>query len=305
MKTWLVLDAPFLCCRNYFAFGGKLFWKEVPTSVLFGFFRDLVSLSNQFATSAFAFCWDWGPGLREQCYPIYKAKRRLDWETLKEKALEEKWAREEVKSQNALKEQMRLLRLEFIPRLGYLNNFSQKGYESDDMIASVCLNLPRGDEAIIISADKDLYQLITDRISFYNPISKKSVTLQSFYEQWKIQPKQWADVKGIAGCTTDEVPGVIGVAEKLAARYLTGKLTGKKAKDIQEFQGTLLRMRNAQLVHLPYQGTKKCEVQEDSLDVKEWGSLMLELGMQSLRKQFPIARREYVKGRGTVKCGKA
>ncbi len=100
-------------------------------------------------------------------------------------------------------------------------------------------------------------------------------------------------MKAIAGCSTDDIPGVAGVGELTAAKYLTGKLSGKKEKDIIAFLKGPLRKTNGQLVALPYRGTRTCELEEDALSVNRWTELMGDLGMKSLRKTFPIARRVY------------
>lgn len=292
-RTWLILDGNYLCCRNFFAMG-DLSHKDLPTAVLFGFFRDITTLVEQFATPHLAFCFDHGRGLREKTYPSYKAKRRSVEHT-----------EEECVRYDALKQQVWQLKSDFLRYVGYRNVFYQKGYEADDMIASVVRNMHRKDEAVIISADKDMWQLVSDRVSCYNPQSRKSVTLQSFYEEWGIQPPQWVDVKAIAGCGTDDVQGVDGVGEKTAAKYLQGKLTGKKADAIVEFNKSLVRMRNNSLIHLPYQGAMECKLEEDAVEVNKWTELMDDLGIRTLRKVFPIPRLTYAKGRGLEKNAKA
>ncbi len=291
-RTWLLFDVDYLCCRNFFALG-DLSHKELPTAVLFGFFRDINTLVERFATPNVAFCFDHGKGIRETTYPMYKAKRRS-----------REYTPEEETRYTALAQQKWQLKMDFLEYVGYENIFYQKGYEADDMIASVCRTLPQSDEAVIISADKDLWQCISSRVSCFNPQSKKSVTLQSFYEEWGIQPTQWADVKAIAGCSTDDIDGVEGVGEVTAAKYIKGSLTGKKVKAIQDFNKSLVRWRNTQLVHLPFSGCKVCELKEDVVLANKWTELMDDLGMKSIRKEFPIPRLVYQKGQGLDRYGK-
>lgn len=287
-RTWLLLDGNYLAYRAFFALG-DLSHKEVPTGVLYGFFRDISVLMERFATNHIAFAFDHGVGIREKTYPIYKAKRRMGVQ------LTEK----ELQRLDTFKQQIWKLKEDFLTSVGWKNVYFHKGYEADDVIASMVRDLPTDDEAIIVSADKDMWQLVKRNVSCYNPQTKKSVTLESFYAEWNLQPISWRDVKAIAGCTSDNVPGVEGVGEITAAKYLTGKLTGKKAQAIIDFRNSLLYNRNANLVYLPYTGTPFYKLQEDKLDVKAWKELMRDLGIKSLAP--PIARREYRKGEGLAK----
>ena len=184
---------------------------------------------------------------------------------------------------------MKNLRRKYLKTIGYRNIFCQKGYEGDDLIASVCLNLKQKDEAIIISADQDLYQLLRFNISFYNPTKGKILTLQGFKKKYGIIPDQWHLVKAIAGCSTDEVPGVKGVGELTAIKLLKDDLkkTLKVFETIKKFcwsKKTRVKkfMRNINLVLLPLEGTKVFKLKEDKISKQGWEKVYRKLGMMSL-----------------------
>lgn len=277
MKTWLLLDANYLCCRAFFALG-QLTHADVGTGVVYGFLRDIVSLQDIHATDNVAFCFDRGESKRKEIYPAYKSNRR-------------EISEEQKLLFGELRRQVKLLRTEYLTSLGYKNVFSKKGYEADDIIASLCRTLPKRDEAIIVSADHDLYQLINHRIIQFHPQQKQAVTLQSFKEKFGITPDQWPDVKAMAGCASDAIKGIAGVGEITAARYMAGTLGDKSKKAADITNGRKIWKRNLKLVRLPFPGTPTFTLREDKVDEGAWRKLSLKLGMKSMQDKAPISSR--------------
>lgn len=263
MKTVLVIDVSFLAYRNWHALG-PLSHNGQRTEVIYGVLRDIRTFQEMFNVKRIVFAFDVGKSLRCVVYPSYKASRYVKNDERPE-----------------LQKQMRLLRKEILPDIGFQNILSQKGYEADDLIAAFCQNLPPERDAIIVSADQDLYQLLSDRVMIYNPQSKTTIDQQSFTEKWGVMPKDWADVKAISGCSTDEIDGCVGVKEKTAAKFLVGKLKPGKAYDAI-VMGNHLWKRNLQLVSLPYPGTKVPELWKDEVTPERWREVMKRYGIQSL-----------------------
>ncbi len=275
---WLVLDCNYLCHRAKHVFGG-LGYGDTPTGVIYGFLKTIPAFQERFDTKYIIFCWDSKTNLREEILPTYKQKR-------KNKVQE--WTEEELKFENAFRIQMKRLRRVYLKKIGYRNVFCQKGYESDDIIASICINLPMKDEAIIISSDKDLYQLIRHNVSFHNPQKAKTITLQGFMKTYGIIPEQWAVVKCLAGCDTDEVPGIKGIGEKTVLKYLKGDLkqTTKAFRKIKRLRTKYIK-KNYPLVVLPFANTKNFRLKEDRLSRKGWIEVTNSLGMKSIRDRGP------------------
>jgi DNA polymerase-1 len=274
MNTWLLLDSNFLCWRAFHTLGG-LQYGGSPTGVLYGFFKDVQTLVNTFATDKVLFCFDVGPLKRTDDLPTYKSKR-------KNKPMNE----EELQAYLGMRKQIDDLRTKHLPEMGFANVFGQEGYEADDVIGWLVKNkIPKEDKAVIVSADKDLYQLISEQVCIYNPTKKEVMTKQAFTLKYEVRPWQWPKVKAIAGCSTDEVPGCHGVGELTAARYVNGTLPAKsKAMGlIENFDWKA----NMKLVLLPYPGCGPFEVREDKVDQKKWHKVADGLGMRSIKNRMP------------------
>lgn len=250
------------------------------TGVVYGFLRDIVSLQDQHCTDYIAFAFDRGRSRRELVYPAYKSNRR-----------EKVYTSSEETAYNELQRQIRSLRREYLPEAGFRNIFSQKGYEADDVLASLCHNLRRQDEAIIVSADQDLYQLLSPRVSIYNPGKRETITQDSFARKFGVDCAQWPDVKAIAGCVTDCIQGIRGVGVKTAAKFLAGNLKPKSKAFESIVKGDMIWKQNIKLVRLPYPGTNQFEFQDDEVTRKKWRGLTSRLGMETLRNEIPFIAR--------------
>ena len=236
-SPWLVLDVSYLVWRSFHAIG-HLSHKDVSTTAIFGLLRDVVQFQDLHNTKRIVFCFDRGRSLRIREFPQYKLRRQDD-------QIDEK----QRKARHEIRRQMQLLRREYLTEIGYKNVLSQHGYEADDIIASVCNRIAtKQGEAIIIGSDKDLYQLLSPRVSLYNPRIHKMLTLQAFVKDYGISPTSWIDVKALAGCVTDGVPGIAGIGEKTAIKFLRGELK-ENAKAFQSIvKGNDIWQRNRNLV---------------------------------------------------------
>src|SRR6185503_9457013 len=157
-------------------------------------------------------CFDHGKGLREIKYPWYKETRR------KKKLTDEQQSQYE-----AMRNQVKMLRTDIFPRLGLSNILWQDGYEADDLIASCCHNLPDGDQVVIVSGDRDMYQLLSPDVKVYHPIGGSLVTKKSFRKGYGIGPGLWAKTKAIAGDKTDDISGVPRVGITTAIKWIRGE----------------------------------------------------------------------------------
>lgn len=290
-SPWLILDVSALCYRNFYVMG-KLTHGDIGTGAVYGLLRDVVSFQDTFDTNRIVFCFDRGRTLRIREFPDYKKHRRQPVTNEEEQSL-----------RIELRKQIHKLRREYLLEIGYRNVLSQYGYEADDIIASVCNTIiARKEEGIIIGRDKDLYQLISHRISMFDPQSHKMLTLQSFKKEYGIPPLRWVEVKCMAGCGTDGIPGIKGVGEKTAIRFLRGDLPAT-AKGYQSIvKGNAVWERNRSLIELPYQGCASFELQEDEITEKSWRRFAKRFGMRSIMHQGPFSSRE-VRRKGLRKKG--
>lgn len=266
-KPILIFDVPNLCHRNFHAFGGSgMQYEGRPTAVIFGFLRDVLKLQQRFVTKDCVFCFDVGKSLREKHFPFYKAKRR---------------ANQAVKDQKPLREQISRLQLETLGQIGFKNVYGFEGYEADDIIASVCERLD--DNVGIISSDHDLYQLLRVNRFIYQPNKKDTYTEVDLAVDYGVTPEQWPTVKAIAGCSSDEIPGIEGVGEITAARYIAGKLGASTATYKRILHQKQLWEKNLELVRLPYPGCPQFDLVDDKVTVEKWLSTLDSLGMNKLK----------------------
>ncbi len=110
-----------------------------------------------------------------------------------------------------------------------LNWLQQEGYEADDLIATFTeLALKENKEVTIVSADKDLMQLIRPNVEFYDSMKNKFFTPEDVKEKFGVYPELVTAVQALAGDSTDNIPGVPGIGIKTAAELINqfGSLQG-------------------------------------------------------------------------------
>lgn len=273
MKTYLLLDCSYLCRRAMYS-RGHLGAGDTRTGTIYGFLQDLLTLEETWGTDDFVFCFDSRHSKRKKLFPQYKQRRHTKERTEKEKEEEKQFHK-----------QVRKLRKKILPFLGFNNILQAKGYEADDLIASVCANLKQGEEAIIVSSDEDFYQLLKqDSVCCFNPYKSTTTTQEAFEKEHKIKPADWIKVKAIAGCTSDEIPGVDGVGQKTAIRYLLGELKPDSVayNKIVAPESQHVIYRNGKLVALPFPKTPVYTLKENEVTRKKWNRLAKKLGFPSL-----------------------
>ena len=103
-----------------------------------------------------------------------------------------------------------------------LPSIEMAGYEADDLIATYARQAEAaGGEAVIISSDKDLMQLVSDKISMFDTMKNKIIKRDEVIEKFGMPPESVIDVQSLAGDSTDNVPGVPGIGVKTAALLLS------------------------------------------------------------------------------------
>ena len=92
------------------------------------------------------------------------------------------------------------------------------GFEADDLIATYARQAEAaGMDVSIVSSDKDLMQLVSDRISMFDAIKNRKIGRAEVKEKFGVGPEKVVDVQALAGDSTDNVPGVPGIGVKTAA----------------------------------------------------------------------------------------
>ncbi len=96
-----------------------------------------------------------------------------------------------------------------------------RGYEADDIFATVARQFEDDDlDIYIVSRDKDLDQLITDRVRMYDPVKDEVIDADAVLEKKGFTPSQAVEVQTLVGDSTDNIPGVHGIGPKTAAKLI-------------------------------------------------------------------------------------
>ena len=264
----LVIDGNCIAHRARHATGG-LSDGDVATGVIFGFLSQLLHVAKIFKSNDIRIIWDSIASKRRKMFSGYK---RLRYD-------KSKMSEEQINEIRIMREQVMLLRSEVLPTIGFQNNYIQYGYEGDDIIAKIVLR-QRG-EFVIVASDHDLYQLLQGNTRIWDPMKNRMITCKSFTENYRIPVNKWAVMKSIAGCKSDAVPGVSGVGEATAIKYIQGVLPSKYVTYRRIVQSSDIIERNAALVTLPLAGTKMPEVEENTFNREGLVEVAKEYGMHS------------------------
>jgi DNA polymerase-1 len=209
-STLYLIDGHALAYRTYFALtsGGTnaarwLTSKGEPTAGIYGFTSVLLRLLEQERPDYLAVVFDTGKTFRDEIFPEYKATREKMPEDLRPQI---ERIRELIDTFN-------------IPRA------EMEGYEADDVLGSLARwAVEQGLAVKIITGDKDLLQLVDERVSVNLPGRSMRDAKDYFREDVKealgVWPEQVVDFKAIIGDRSDNIPGVYGVGEKTAVKLL-------------------------------------------------------------------------------------
>ena len=99
-----------------------------------------------------------------------------------------------------------------------LSCIEKDGFEADDIIATYAqVGAKAGLDVVIVSSDKDLMQLVDDRVCMYDPMKQRTIRHDEVVEKFGVGPDRVVDVQALAGDSVDNVPGVPGIGVKTAA----------------------------------------------------------------------------------------
>jgi DNA polymerase-1 len=196
----VLLDGTGLLYRSFFAIAELSTRDGRPTNAVFGFIRALRQLQHTWRPTHWGVVLDGGmPQARVALLPEYKAQRP---------PMPEK------------------LRAQFPPIREYLERagipcWRVEGEEADDVIASLTARAGEAEETVIVSSDKDLLQLITDRVTMVSSGKLDTRTgPQDVVARTGVRPDQIVDWLALTGDDVDNIPGVPGVGPKTAAKLL-------------------------------------------------------------------------------------
>ncbi len=141
-----------------------------------------------------------------------------------------------------------------------ITSVSREGYEADDLIASLARQGEQaGCEVLIVSGDRDTFQLISDQTTILYPVkgvlNLARMDNQAVVEKYGVTAKQYQDLAALVGETSDNLPGVAGVGPKTAAKWLqtygdlqkildsADQITGKVGENLRSQKELAIRNR--------------------------------------------------------------
>ena len=205
MSKIILVDGNNLLFRSYFAtaYNGNLMKnsKGFPTNALFGFINMLQKIIEEEKPEYMMVAFDKGKTFRHEKYATYKGKRS---ETPKELIMQFPLSRK-------ICEVLGITHLEI------------DNYEADDIIGTFAKKVDEeNNEAIIISSDKDLLQLISNHVKVKLLKTHDYIMMDEneFKNVYGLEPKKMIDLKALMGDASDNIPGVHGIGEKTAIKLL-------------------------------------------------------------------------------------
>ena len=199
-KTLFLIDGHAQTYRAFYAIDGLTAPDGRPTNAAYGFARTILDTIKRHEPDYLAVAFDApGPTFRHERYDQYKATRKPTPQELLDQ----------------IPIIMEILEAMRIPV------HLHEGYEADDVLATLIEQARAHDlEAVLVSSDKDLGQLLAPDVRMYDPRKDEMTDADAFAEKKGYPPALLPDVMGLWGDTSDNIPGVPGIGEKGAAKLI-------------------------------------------------------------------------------------
>lgn len=205
-KKLLLMDGHSILNRAFFGIPDLTNSAGVHTNAVYGFLNILFKLIEteqpDYLTVAFD---EHAPTFRHEMYQAYKGTRKPMAEELRQQV-------------PMIKEMLQAMGVTIL---------SKPGLEADDLLGTMArMGEEQGLCVTIVSGDRDLLQLATEKVKISIPKTKKTGTeIEQYYakdvkERYQVTPKEFIDVKALMGDTADNIPGVPGIGEKTATAII-------------------------------------------------------------------------------------
>ncbi len=203
MRVYLI-DGYSLLYRAFYALPQSIATTSgLPTNALYGFTSMILKLLDSDEEVGLGVVWDSGkPQFRLEVYPEYKAQRSSMPEELR----------------------MQLDHLDEILEAMNIPAVRSKGFEADDVLATLSRRIPEDVELKIVTGDQDAMQLVDGRVKVLRTTRGVSETKEygreEVIEEYGVTPEQIPDYKALTGDPSDNIPGVRGIGPKGASSLL-------------------------------------------------------------------------------------
>ncbi|VAW33778.1 DNA polymerase I [hydrothermal vent metagenome] len=226
-----LIDASIFVFRSYYANGNEFQAKNGDSiNAVYGFARFLIQFIHQTKAQYIACAFDESleTSYRNEIYPAYKANRQP--------------------APADLKHQFKLCQR--VAQVLGVATFCDGYYEADDLIGTLAKHYSSlGHSNHIISADKDLAQLVGATDTWWNYGKDNALNSQMIFEKFGVYPNQIADLLAITGDSVDNIPGIPGVGSKSAIFLLN------HFKTLEQ-----VLKRHKEIAYLSFRGAKSCQI---------------------------------------------
>lgn len=265
-KTLFLVDGSYFAYRSFYAIREMNGGGDMKHNAVFGFSHDLRRMAERVRPGLTAVVWDAGlPQARLELLPDYKQQRNA--------------------MPVELKEQLPVIK-KACEAFGW-TNLSLPGNEADDLIATYARHAEKnGLEVVIATNDKDIFQLVGERIKIYTTAKKHlpegqghALLGEADVERiWGVKPSLIKDILILTGDSSDNIPGVPGIGPKTAVKLI------RAAGNLDELQKDPHRHANPRIAGLLLEHTPTIEKNKKLIQLDE--GLEMPVGLEGLHHKF-------------------
>lgn len=265
-STVFLIDSSIFVFRSYYSMSTDLVDQQgQPIHAVYGFARFLCRFIKQTKAQYIAATFDEAltTSFRNEIYPLYKANREP--------------APEDLKAQFKLCQKL--------AQLMGISVFADNSYEADDLIGTLHqIYSQRGHNICVVSADKDLAQLVRPTDWWWDYGKSKPLGFNALTEKFGVRPDQICDFLALAGDQVDNIPGIKGIGTKTAQVLLN---------HFNDLDSLLSRYKEIEF--LSFRGAKSCQlkVKNHHADAK------LSKQLSQIVVDAPIKNDDIIKTRGS------
>jgi len=285
MDKWILIDGSSIAFRAFFAMPTLTNAAGMHTNAVYGFATMLLKLIEEEKPTHMLVAFDAGKTtFRHEGYEDYKGGRE--------------------KTPPELSEQFPLIK-ELLDALG-VAHYELENYEADDIIGTLSrIADEAGKETLIVTGDKDMLQLVSDRVTV--AITRKGIsevdrfTPAAIKEKYGLEPRQIIDLKGLMGDASDNIPGIPGVGEKTALKLLheygsvenvlanAAQLKGKMREKVEEHRESALMSKRLATIHREVPLDRgEAEIAYNGYNPQTLAAALKKLGFRSLMERLGL-----------------
>jgi len=274
-----LIDGSSYIYRAYYAIRHLSSPKGFPTNALYGFTQMLLKVLKDRKPDHVAVVFDLGrKTFRTELYPEYKANRSAMPDDL-------------VPQIAPIKEMVRAFNIPVLEK---------QGFEADDIIGTIARECEKaGMAVVVVTGDKDLMQIVTANVTLLDTMKDQISGIPEVLERFGVEPERVVEILGLAGDTSDNIPGVPGIGEKTALKLIqefgsldallerASEVKGKTGERIREFANQARLSRKLATIdrHTPVDYRYE-DLVASPPDTKRLADLFREYGFATLMKEL-------------------